>query len=109
MALHYGWSAYWAGQATDSTAGAQETSPGEGDPNLRSANEVIKYAVMTSDGELGRLGDFVLEDANWFIRFLVVRAGSWFAGQDVLISTRWVGSISWSDRAIELPHSRDEL
>jgi hypothetical protein len=50
-----------------------------------------------------------MEDANWFIRFLVVNAGSWYDGQNVLLGTRWVGSISWSNREINLPHSRDVL
>lgn len=80
----------------------------EADPDLRSANEILTYKVKTSDGELGRMDDFVVEDANWFIRFLVVR-GSWLEGQKLLVATRWVGSVSWVEKEVVLPHPRHSV
>jgi hypothetical protein len=56
--------------------------------NLRSAKEILKYKVKASEGDLGRMEDLVVEDANWFIRFLVVSAGSRFDGQKLLVATR---------------------
>ena len=108
MTLHYGWPAYWAAETAEQDASGGRLVE-EGDPNLRSAIEILKYAVKTSDGDLGQMADLIIEDANWFIRFLVVSTGSWLESQRVLVGTRWVGSISWADREIHLPHSRDEL
>ena len=104
MTRHYGWPAYWTLEA--SLMAGQMTDP-EGDPNLRSANEILTYKVRTSDGALGRMDDLVVEDANWFIRFLVLSAGSWLNGQKLLVATRWVGSVRWADKEIVVPHSRD--
>lgn len=104
MTRHYGWPAYWT---TEASQMAGEKSESEGDPHLRSANEILTYKVRTSDGALGRMDDLVVEDANWFIRFLVLSAGSWLNGQKLLVATRWVGSVIWADKEIIVPHSRE--
>lgn len=101
MNLHYGWPAHWATEA--------EVAPTEADPHLRSATEVFEYSVKTSDGDLGHMADLIMEDTNWFVRFLVVSTGSWLEGQKLLIGTRWVGSLSWLKQELFLPHSRDVL
>ena len=105
MAQHYGWPAYW----TIETPLLKETNEPEGDPSLRSANEILTYKVKSSDGDLGSMHDLVVEDANWFIRFLVLSAGSWFEGQKLLVATRWVGSVSWANKEVFVPHSRDSI
>ena len=105
MAQYYGWPAYW----TTETPLLKETHEPEGDPNLRSANEILAYKVKSSDGDLGSMDDLVVEDANWFIRFLVLSAGNWFEGQKLLVATRWVGSISWANKEVFAPHSRDSI
>ena len=104
MTLHYGWPAYWTMEASRM---AGEESESNGDPNLRSANEILTYKVKSSDGDLGSMDDLVVEDANWFIRFLVLSAGNWFEGQKLLVASRWVGSVSWANKEIIVPHSRD--
>jgi uncharacterized protein YrrD len=106
MTQHYGWPAYWTMEASKLPG---EKSEPEGDPDLRSANEILTYKVKTSDGDLGRMDDLVVEDANWFIRFLVLSTGSWFEGQKLLVATRWVGSVSWANKEVVVPHSRDAI
>jgi len=65
--------------------------------------------VKTSDGDLGSMDDLVVEDSNWFIRFLVLSADSWFEGQRLLVATRRVGSVSWANKEVFVPHSRDTI
>jgi hypothetical protein len=104
MTRHYGWPAYWTMEASQM---AGKKSECEGDPHLRSANEILTYKVRTSDGDLDRMDDFVVEDANWFMRFLVLSAGSWLSGQKLLVATRWFGSVIWADKEIIVPHARE--
>jgi uncharacterized protein YrrD len=80
-----------------------------GDPNLRSVKELLTYRVRTLDGEMGSLDDLIVEDVNWFIRFLLLDVGSWLKDQKLLIATRWVGSVSWANKEVFLPHSHDTL
>ena len=111
MNLYYGWPTYWPGMypppIPDPNSGRPD-SP-DGDPHLRSVKEISTYLAHAADGELGKIDHLLMEDANWFIRYLVVSTGSWLSGQQLLVATRWVGSISWSDKQIVLTESREDL
>lgn len=53
---------------------------------------VIKgYAVMASDGFLGTVSDFLLDDASWKMRWLVVETGHWYSGREALIPISALG------------------
>jgi uncharacterized protein YrrD len=107
MTRHYGWPAYWTIEASE-TAGDKNNEV-LGDPNLRSVKEILTYNVRTSDGYIGRMDDLAVEDANWFVRFVILRAGSWFEDQKLLVSTRWIGSVSWANREVLVPHPRETI
>ena len=106
MTRHYGWPAYWTIEASQVPG---DKSDAMGDPNLRSANEILTYEVKTSDGDIGRMDDLVVEDANWFVRFVILSAGNWFEDQKLLVSTRWIGSVSWANKEVHVPHSRETI
>ena len=106
MAQHYGWPAYWPMEAAHLRENDGESA---GDPSLRSVKEVLTYTVKTLDGEMGRMDDLIVEDVNGFIRFLLLSVGSWLKDQKLLVATRWVGSVSWANREVFLPHSHDAL
>ena len=106
MTRHYGWPAYWTIEASQVPG---DKSDAMGDPNLRSANEILTYKVKTSDGDIGRMNDLAVEDANWFVRFVILSAGNWFEDQKLLVSTRWIGSVSWANKEVHVPHSRETI
>lgn len=110
MSQYYGWPAYWSmDPPLVPVVVPGHVIPADGDPHLRSMREVITYQVQAVDGELGNMDDLIMEDSTWYIRYLVANTGSWLSGQKLLVSTRWVGSILWSQRQILLAHSREEL
>jgi len=39
---------------------------------LRSLHELHGFAVVGVDGEVGRVHDFLFDDQDWVIRFLVI-------------------------------------
>lgn len=106
MTQHYGWPAYWPMAALHLHENGGESI---GDPNLRSVQEVLTYRVKTLDGEVGSMDDLIVEDVNWFIPFVLLGVGSWLKDQKLLVATRWVGSVSWANREVFLPHSHDKL
>ena len=57
---------------------------------LRGAKEVIGYQVGGSDGDLGKVDDFILDDDTWDIRYLVLKTGNILQGKKVLIAPQWV-------------------
>jgi uncharacterized protein YrrD len=81
----------------------------EWDHHLRSTLAVNDYKIHASDGELGHIDDFIMEDETWAIRYLIVNTGSWWAGKKVLISTQWIKRVSWSDSKVFVDLSRESI
>lgn len=73
---------------------AQKNEGHTGDPHLRSTSEVIGYKIHATDGEIGDVEDFIVDD-TWKIRYLIVDTGNWFPGKKVLISPEWIQDVNW--------------
>ena len=79
------------------------------DPTLRSAEEVMGYYIHARDGEIGHVEDFLVEDDDWSIRYLVIDTKNWWPGNKVLISPLSVRTIRWSDRLVNLDVDRESV
>lgn len=79
------------------------------DVHLRSVHEVTGYHIHASDGEIGHVEDFIIEDADWSIRYLVVDTKNWWPGKKVLISPRSVKTIDWGDRLVNINVDRQKV
>jgi hypothetical protein len=119
---YYGWDPYWAAAlATPFTAplylpGSKPLEPvgagpqsKEGDPHLRSTAAVTGYHIHATDGQIGHVEDFLVNDAGWSIRYLVVDIRNWWPGEQILISPRTVREINWADKSIHLNISRQRV
>lgn len=53
---------------------------------LRSLKDLEGYALHASDGDIGKVMDFLLDDERWTIRYLVADTGGFLSGRRVLIS-----------------------
>jgi sporulation protein YlmC with PRC-barrel domain len=82
--------------------------PGEPDEDvhLRSAKEVAGYHVEGTDGSIGHVQNFIVDDESWMIRYLVVDTSNWWMGKSVLIAPEWTTRISWSDKRVFLEMAR---
>jgi len=69
-------------------------------PHLRSTHEVKGYDIHATDGDIGEVEDFIIDDATWKIHFLVVDTGHWFPGTKVLISPDKIKEIDWETGAV---------
>jgi len=81
----------------------------EGDTHLRSIAAVKGYHIHATDGEIGHVENFLVDDASWDIRYLIVDTRNWWPGQHVLISPYAVQKISWSEHEVWLDVSRDQV
>lgn len=53
---------------------------------LRSIDDLQGFAITATDGAIGEVNEFYLDDESWAIRYLVVSTGTWLASRYVLIS-----------------------
>jgi len=79
------------------------------DPALRSAEEVRGYHIHASDGEIGHVEDFPVEDDDWRIHYLVVDTKNRWPGNKVLVSPLSVRAIQWTDRRLMLGIDRQRV
>jgi len=114
---HYGWPSYWQGDALWGMGGfpileappiplpseaATEIGPRPEptDAHLRSTQAVTGYHIRASDGIIGHVCDFMMDDKTWAIHQFVVKTGHRFSGKEVLIPTSKVDRISYEESTV---------
>jgi hypothetical protein len=116
---YYGWPLYWSGAAAWGTTAIPHRDPKSvarhereaksWDRHLRSTAEVTGYDIQALDGEIGHVDDFVVDDASWQIRYLVVATTNWWPGRKVLVSPLWIDRVQWSDSKVFVHLSRETI
>ena len=79
------------------------------DPHLRSCNAVVDYHLHATDGEIGHVAGFLVDDDTWAIRYLIVDTSNWWLGHKVLVAPQWITGVHWSDRTVSVDLSRDAI
>ena len=123
---HYPWTDYWGGgiwaggmgttgmmtsssipfeTAIHENAGGDEAA----NPHLRSTHKVTGYHIKATDGEIGDVEDFIVDDSTWKIDFLLVDTGNWFPGKKVLISPKWIKEVSWENSTVNVNASEEQV
>ncbi len=123
---YYGWPTYWAGvgneypgvlpvadQAITNREAEEAAGKEEEDPHLRSTEEVSTYQIHATDGEIGQVDDFIVEDNTWIIRYLIIDTRQWMhwlpGGKKVLISPEWVRKVDWAESKVFVGLSREQI
>jgi hypothetical protein len=83
-------------------AGAIAESAAPADPHLRSLAEVTGYNIAATDGAIGHVASFLIDDETWDIRYLVADTANWWFGRHVLLSPAAVQEINWSLHRLSL-------
>jgi len=107
---HFNWQPYWLSVYPGSigTVPPKKTPPEEeklqtgGDPHLRSIKEVKGYNIKARDGQIGHIHDFIVDDSDWQIRYLVVDTKNILPGKKVLVSVDWIEDIKWSRSIVQI-------
>ena len=50
------------------------------DSHLRSTYDVSGYDIQATDGEIGHVEDFIIDDETWAIRYLIIDTRNLVAG-----------------------------
>jgi hypothetical protein len=128
---HYGWDPLWdeapnlgaapgemasplrappalAGQTMEGPRDEAAVSE-EADDHLHSVFEVIGCHVDAIDGEIGHVENFLFDNEDWRLRYLIVDTSNWWFGKRVLISPHAVKAIVRSDGKVHLDVSREQV
>ena len=118
---HYGWPYYWQGadmwgpvtvpqdlldrEIDEKLALTQQVN----ESHLRSMKEVSGYAIQATDGAVGQVDDFIIDDEPWVIRYMVVDTGDWWLGKKVIVSPRWIAHVDWKNSNVYVNLSREAI
>lgn len=58
------------------------------------------YAIEATDGRMGTVSDFLFDDRNWRVRWLVVDTGTWLVDRKVLVHPSAIGKPDHEHRAL---------
>ena len=79
------------------------------DSHLRSTEAVKGYHIEATDGEIGHVAGFLVDDEAWAIRYLEVATHNWWPGKKVLLSPAWIERVSWADSRVYAALSREDI
>jgi uncharacterized protein YrrD len=119
---YYGWPSYWSGQYMWGAYPlhpyimrdrAKWLHPAAGelkwDAHLRSMKDVSGHRIEATDGEIGHVVDFIIDDETWAIRYLIIDTTNWWPGGHVLVSPEWIARVSWPDRTVFMNVTRSDI
>ena len=123
---YYGWPYYWQGDGLWGMSGfpileLPANTPPSGHPapidpkrecsdaHLRSTQAVNGYHIKASDGTIGHVCDFLMDNQSWVIRQLVIKTGHRFTGKEVLIPVNKVDRISYDESTVFVNLTREAV
>jgi uncharacterized protein YrrD len=122
---YYGYPYYWsgpflwgpalypAGSGTLTGALMQSVPPSArretSDSHLRSSNEVKGYHIEASDGEIGHVEAFIMDDQAWAIRYIELETANWWPGKKVIVSPEWIERVSWATHTVYVGLTRQAV
>ncbi|MFN8489329.1 MAG: PRC-barrel domain-containing protein [Caldilineaceae bacterium] len=132
LSQYYGWPAYWGGAGAlpyvtgAGVAPAQqltvEAPPAPNLPDevveameqtdqspLQSVRETAGYAIRATDGRIGNVMDFLIDEENWTIRYLVVDTGNWLPGRQVLVARDWIEDVDWHNVRVNVKVTKAQV
>jgi hypothetical protein len=126
---YYAWPYYWGGMGSlgsmyyptmmpaaaaldDAAAIPSEDEEHERDHfdrHLRSTKEMTGYTLSATDGHIGQIQDFIVDDATWRIRYLDVDTLNVWQGKRVLLPPDWIGEADWVERTVLVDVTREQV
>jgi sporulation protein YlmC with PRC-barrel domain len=112
LGRYYGLNPYWSGPSSwgpykypaelAQSEMQKENKMEEKDSHLRSVKEVTGYEIEATDGHLGHVEDFIVDEESWAIQNMVVDTKNWWPGKKVLVSPDSIKNVSWNERLVEV-------
>jgi uncharacterized protein YrrD len=121
---HYRWLPYWdvttvpvpppppppvVASSEEERREAEAKAESLSEARLRNAKEVRGYHVQATDGEVGRVDDFLVDDDCTRILFLSIDVKGWLFGKKVLVGPSLVSRVDWASSTIYVDTVRQAL
>lgn len=76
---------------------------------LRSGNDLKGLKIRANNGEIGKVDQFLFDDASWTIRYMVVNTAGWLLKELVLIAPQSIAGVDWDDQRVDVNLTREQV
>jgi hypothetical protein len=110
---YYGWPGYWPVEPVTGAGAAPLFPPMSPEPktlhhghnqrddqHLRSVQAIKGYLIRATDGVLGKVAGFLVDDRTWRIREMAVETGHWYSGKEILVLPENIEKISHAESTV---------
>ena len=127
LSEYYGWQSYWIGAGAGYVPGTGLVSPpvparpenelrqlkrqkDQGDPHLRSSQEVIGYQIHSKKNKIGHVEDIIADTESWILRYIVIDTRNWLpGGKKVIVAIPWIERIDWSSSEVYVDLLKEDI
>ena len=67
------------------------------------------YYIQATDGDIGHVEDFLVDDQSWTIRYMLVDTTNWWAGKKVLVAPAWITRVDWGESKVHVTVTRAQI
>jgi hypothetical protein len=67
------------------------------------------FTIHAIDGDMGAVDEFLFDDEQWTIRYLVVNTGGWLTGRLVLVSPIAFRAVDWDRETFDVALTRQQV
>jgi sporulation protein YlmC with PRC-barrel domain len=71
--------------------------------------ELKKYGIQATDGNIGTVHDFYIDDKHWTTRYLIVDTLKWLLGRKVLVSPMSIQQVNMTEGNVEVSLDKDKI
>jgi uncharacterized protein YrrD len=75
----------------------------------RILKDLTNYTIGATDGEIGKVTDFLFDNTSWTIRYLVVETGGWLSGRRVLLSPQALQGIDNDHKVFSVNLTKEQV
>jgi hypothetical protein len=82
------------------------------DSHLRSMKDVSGfsgYQIQALDQVFGHVENFIFDDQDWAVRYLVCDTRNWWPGKHFLLAPQWIAWVSWSESRVYVDFDREAI
>lgn len=118
----YGWGHYWVGPGVwgpamyqphllreDLGRQASETVADLEESHLRTTSEVQNYEIHATDGRIGHVESFLIDDETWKIRYIIVDTKNWLPGKKVLVAPAWINKVKFDEKSVHVAIEKEAV
>jgi uncharacterized protein YrrD len=76
---------------------------------LRRVKELHGATIHAFDGDIGRVDEFLFDDEQWAVRYMIVDTGDWLEGRKALIAPIALGALDWDNNVLNVNITRSQV